>query len=164
MVRTRFPGQWFQAESGLHQNWMRDYDPTTGRYLQADPLGLVDGGETLRQILGGLIQGTLGKFRILLVEIGAKSSMIDFQPTIYVYMFLFLPFLIFWVTVLLFLPRAGKTRQICLFIGSILAIVAFIGIGRWLRQSGYKDLFAPAMMALTINITLIIMTARISRK
>jgi RHS repeat-associated protein len=40
---ARFPGQWFQSESGLHQNWMRDYDPTTGRYLQADPLGLVDG-------------------------------------------------------------------------------------------------------------------------
>jgi RHS repeat-associated protein len=47
----RFPGQWFQAETGpgsgsgagLHQNWHRDYDPTTGRYLQADPLGLVDG-------------------------------------------------------------------------------------------------------------------------
>lgn len=39
----RFPGQWFQAETGLHQNWMRDYDPTLGRYLQADPLGLVDG-------------------------------------------------------------------------------------------------------------------------
>ena len=39
----RFPGQWFQAETGLHQNWMRDYGPTTGRYLQADPLGLVDG-------------------------------------------------------------------------------------------------------------------------
>ena len=36
---ARFPGQWFQSESGLHQNWMRDYDPTTGRYLQADPLG-----------------------------------------------------------------------------------------------------------------------------
>ena len=42
-ISSRFPGQWFQAESGLHQNWMRDYDPTTGRYLQADPLGLVDG-------------------------------------------------------------------------------------------------------------------------
>jgi RHS repeat-associated protein len=40
---ARFPGQWFQSESGLHQNWMRNYDPTTGRYLQADPLGLVDG-------------------------------------------------------------------------------------------------------------------------
>ncbi len=42
-INLRFPGQWFQAESGLHQNWMRDYDPSTGRYLQADPLGLVDG-------------------------------------------------------------------------------------------------------------------------
>ena len=42
-IDLRFPGQWFQTESGLHQNWMRDYDPTTGRYIQADPLGLVDG-------------------------------------------------------------------------------------------------------------------------
>ena len=42
-ITLRFPGQWYEAESLLHQNWMRDYDPTTGRYLQADPLGLVDG-------------------------------------------------------------------------------------------------------------------------
>jgi RHS repeat-associated protein len=42
-ISARFPGQWFQSESGLYQNWMRDYDPTTGRYLQADPLGLIDG-------------------------------------------------------------------------------------------------------------------------
>ncbi len=31
------------ASSGLHQNWMRDYDPTLGRYIQGDPLGLIDG-------------------------------------------------------------------------------------------------------------------------
>ncbi|WP_082152390.1 RHS repeat-associated core domain-containing protein [Candidatus Rhodobacter oscarellae] len=42
-IEPRFPGQWFQTESGLHQSWMRDYDLTTGRYIQADPLGLVDG-------------------------------------------------------------------------------------------------------------------------
>jgi len=42
-IGLRFPGQWFQAESGLHQNWMRDYDPVTGRYIQPDPLGLIDG-------------------------------------------------------------------------------------------------------------------------
>ncbi|TQV65794.1 LamG-like jellyroll fold domain-containing protein [Aliiroseovarius halocynthiae] len=42
-ILLRFPGQWFQSESGLHQNWMRDYDPPTGRYIQAGPLGLVDG-------------------------------------------------------------------------------------------------------------------------
>ena len=42
-VAIRFPGQWYRAESGLCQNWMQNYGPTTGRYLQADPLGFVDG-------------------------------------------------------------------------------------------------------------------------
>jgi RHS repeat-associated protein len=40
---TRFPGQWYQAETGLHYNWHRQYDPTVGRYTQVDPLGFVDG-------------------------------------------------------------------------------------------------------------------------
>jgi RHS repeat-associated protein len=40
---ARFPGQWFQLETGLHYNWHRHYDPTTGRYLEPDPLGFVDG-------------------------------------------------------------------------------------------------------------------------
>lgn len=40
---ARFPGQWFQSETGLHYNWHRQYDPTTGRYTQPDPLGFVDG-------------------------------------------------------------------------------------------------------------------------
>ena len=42
-IALRFPGQWFQSESGLHQNWMRGYDPNIGRYIQADPLGLPTG-------------------------------------------------------------------------------------------------------------------------
>jgi RHS repeat-associated protein len=40
---ARFPGQWFQTETGLHYNWHRSYDPTLGRYTQPDPLGFVDG-------------------------------------------------------------------------------------------------------------------------
>ena len=40
---ARFPGQWFQLESGLHYNWHPHYDPSLGRYTQPDPLGFVDG-------------------------------------------------------------------------------------------------------------------------
>jgi RHS repeat-associated protein len=39
----RFPGQHFDRESMLHYNNYRDYDPSLGRYIQFDPLGL-DGG------------------------------------------------------------------------------------------------------------------------
>ncbi|MEQ1712005.1 MAG: RHS repeat-associated core domain-containing protein [Hyphomicrobium sp.] len=45
-LNARFPGQWFQVESGLHYNWHRHYDPTIGRYTQPDPLGL-DAGVSL---------------------------------------------------------------------------------------------------------------------
>lgn len=43
----RLPGQWLQVETGgLLQNWRREYDPSLGRYAQADPLG-IDAGQNL---------------------------------------------------------------------------------------------------------------------
>jgi len=39
----RFPGQYYDSETGLHYNYFRYYNPQTGRYITPDPIGLEGG-------------------------------------------------------------------------------------------------------------------------
>ncbi|MDH1660888.1 MULTISPECIES: RHS repeat-associated core domain-containing protein [Stenotrophomonas] len=47
-----FPGQRYDAESGLHYNVQRDYDPASGRFVTSDPLGLHGGISTYGYVKG----------------------------------------------------------------------------------------------------------------
>lgn len=48
----RFPGQYYDAETGLHYNWQRYYQPDTGRYISPDPISLKGGTNAYGYVKG----------------------------------------------------------------------------------------------------------------
>jgi RHS repeat-associated protein len=52
----RFPGQYYDDETGFHYNRFRYYDPSTGRYISPDPLGLRGGPNAYAYVTNPLAQ------------------------------------------------------------------------------------------------------------
>ena len=57
VFNMRFPGQRYDAISGLVYNYFRDYDPSVGRYIQSDPIGLRGGASTYGYVQGNPLFG-----------------------------------------------------------------------------------------------------------
>lgn len=70
VYNLRFPGQYFDNETGLVHNGFRDYNPQTGRYIQSDPIGLAGGVNSFSYVMANPINA----FDIF----GLASGSIDF--------------------------------------------------------------------------------------
>jgi RHS repeat-associated protein len=51
----RFPGQYYDQETGFHYNYHRYYDPNNGRYLTPDPIGLAGGINLFSYVLNNSV-------------------------------------------------------------------------------------------------------------
>jgi RHS repeat-associated protein len=55
VYNLRFPGQYYDSETGLNYNYFRDYDPQVGRYVESDPIGLHGGINSYTYLRGNSI-------------------------------------------------------------------------------------------------------------
>ena len=70
MLNIRYLGQYYDAESGLSQNWWRSYDARMGRYTQNDPIGLEGGMNRFNYVDGDGVNNTdpFGLKKVILLK------------------------------------------------------------------------------------------------
>ncbi|GLQ50672.1 type IV secretion protein Rhs [Dyella flava] len=78
VYNLRFPGQYFDVETGLHYNIQRHYDPAIGRYRQVDPLSFAGGQWSLYGYVGAdplSATDPTGEFGLVGAAIGAAVEL-----------------------------------------------------------------------------------------
>jgi RHS repeat-associated protein len=87
----RFPGQYYDAEKGSSYNYFRDYDPSIGRYIESDPIGLRAGLNTYAYVGARPLQlvDRLGRepgnmyqrgYGLPMPDFGAEPGLVSFPP------------------------------------------------------------------------------------
>jgi RHS repeat-associated protein len=70
----RFPGQYYDSETGLHYNYFRYYNPQTGRYITPDPIGLEGGINLFVYLRGNPLRWVdpFGLYEIIVNDLGGR--------------------------------------------------------------------------------------------
>lgn len=77
-INLRFPGQYYDAESGLHYNWNRYYDPKLCRYLTVDPISVGKHAQMWMTGLGSGLNGeVLARASDALIQMGFDFGVVN---------------------------------------------------------------------------------------